>query len=354
MRSLFVSPGLNPSRMLSKTATAIDRCALCLKGFAVVTEAATGPYAITPVMAAMAGAEVFAVTRTTSYGTVDQVRNITMGLAGLAGVAPQVRVFDTLQPEIVAEADIVTNSGHVRPINAEMVARMKSTAVIPLMYEEWEFREGDLDLGACRRHGIGVAGTNERHPEIGVFPFLGMMAVKLLLDAGIPVFKSSILLLCNNPFAKFIEDGLQNSGAAVISVPELSAAVEICSEVDAILVALRPKSTPVLDGSDLQLITRLFPGAVVVQFWGDLDRRQLAMMGIAFWPNGEISTGHMGILPSAIGPEPVIQLQCGGLKVGEVMATAARRGQDPVEASVASGFGQALARHLAYSRKPGM
>ena len=30
--------------------------------------------------------------------------------------------------------------------------------------------------------------------------------------------------------------------------------------------------------------------------------------------------GHMGVLPSAIGPEPIIRLQAGGLKVGQLLA----------------------------------
>ncbi len=28
----------------------------------------------------------------------------------------------------------------------------------------------------------------------------------------------------------------------------------------------------------------------------------------------------MGVLPSAVGPEPIVRLQSGGLKVGEVLA----------------------------------
>jgi hypothetical protein len=31
----------------------------------------------------------------------------------------------------------------------------------------------------------------------------------------------------------------------------------------------------------------------------------------------------MGILPSAVGPEPIVRLQVGGLKVGEVLLKAA-------------------------------
>ena len=56
------------------------------------------------------------------------------------------------------EADVVTNSGHVRPIDAETVAWMKPTAVVPLMYEAWE-------LAARRRGPSGLPPPG--HPSRG-------------------------------------------------------------------------------------------------------------------------------------------------------------------------------------------
>jgi hypothetical protein len=38
------------------------------------------------------------------------------------------------------------------------------------------------------------------------------------------------------------------------------------------------------------------------------------------WPAETPRPGHMGILPSALGPEPIVRLQSGGLKVGQVLA----------------------------------
>ena len=43
------------------------------------------------------------------------------------------------------DADIVTNSGHLRPLDEEAVGRMKPGAAIPLMYEAWELRPDDVD-----------------------------------------------------------------------------------------------------------------------------------------------------------------------------------------------------------------
>ena len=62
------------------------------------------------------------------------------------------------------------------------------------------------------------------------------------------------------------------------------------------------------------------PGTVLVQYWGDVDRAAAAAAGVPVWPPDAPAPGHMGVLPSAVGPEPVVRLQAGGLKVGEVLA----------------------------------
>jgi len=57
----------------------------------------------------------------------------------------------------------------------------------------------------------------------------------------------------------------------------------------------------------------------VGQFWGDIDRVALDDLNVPLWPEKAPGAGHMGILPSGIGPESVIRLQAGGLKVGELL-----------------------------------
>ncbi|MBV8078339.1 MAG: hypothetical protein JO284_18150, partial [Planctomycetaceae bacterium] len=169
----------------------IGRCRLDLSGATVLTEAATGAYVVTPVLAAMSGAKrVFAIARPSRFGTVQDVTDQTLGVAHAAGVPGIIEVITERSPEVIAQADVITNTGHVRPIDSEMVAGMKPTAVVPLMYESWEFRASDVDLDACRQRRISVAGTNERHPAVDVFSYLGIMAVKLLLDAGVAVYGS--------------------------------------------------------------------------------------------------------------------------------------------------------------------
>lgn len=298
---------------------AIERCRLNLAGRIVLTEAASGAYVVTPILAALAGAEhVYAVTGTTRYGNADDIRDETLTLAQSMGVYSRIEVVTQKTHAEVSKADIITNSGHVRPLDTETIGWMKSTAVIPLMYEAWEFRSSDIDIETCRRRGIAVAGTNERHPAVDVFSFLGPMAIKQLLDAGVAVYASRILLLCDNFFSSFIEKRLVSCGADV-DVHQQLADVPRDTTYDAILVALQPHSKPVLAAVEAHTIAAGMPEAIVVQFWGDIEREHFSAAGITLWPPQAPPQGHMGILPSAIGPDPVIRLQCGGLKVAQVL-----------------------------------
>ena len=134
---------MRPQRLARLARRAVDDRGLQLTDAVVLTEAATGAYAVTPVIAALAGAtRVDAVTRTTRHGTVAEVTAETRALAELAGVADRIHIHTAKTPELVGSADIVTNSGHLRPIDATTVAWMRSTAVVPLMFEAWE-----IDLG---------------------------------------------------------------------------------------------------------------------------------------------------------------------------------------------------------------
>ena len=315
--------GLRPRRLVRLAQQAVTECALDLDGATVLTEAATGPYAVTPVLAALSGsARVHAVAKPTRHGSVEEVSRQTAELASLADVQDRIQLHTDVSRELVESADVVTNSGHLRPLDSRMIGWMKTDAVVPLMFEAWEIDLGrrDVDLEALRARGIRFAGTNERHPSVGVFSFLGPMAIRLLTDSAVAVHGSKIVLLCDNPFRDFLAQGLRAGGAAVW-VAERLADVVLPLDLDAVLVALRPTGSPVLSIEEVKRISDESPSAVVAQFWGDLPREQCARLGVAVAPVAEPEMGHMGVLPSAIGPEPVVRLQAGGLKVASVLLT---------------------------------
>lgn len=325
--TLDMRPGLDPRRLIRLMSAAIDRCALDLTGLTVLTEAASGAYAVTPVLAAMAGADVYALAAGTAYASSEQLQELTAELARIGTVSDRIQLIYQKDPSFIGAADIVTNSGQVRPIDANMIARLKPHAVIPLMYESWEYRQADVDLQACRERGIVVAGTNERHPGVDVFSFLGQMAIKQLHDAGIEVRGSHILLLCDNSFAPFIIADLRNASAEVTHSTEMTPDV-LSSRCDAVVLALQPREAPVFTAADARLLSERAPGAVLIQYWGDADRAALATAGVPVWPVEPPRPGHMGVLPSAVGPDPIVRLQSGGLKVGQVLARGIDKASD--------------------------
>ena len=78
----------------------------------------------------------------------------------------------------------MTNSCLVRPIDRELIAVLKPTVVIPLMWETWEFRSFDFDFNYCKERGIVVLGTNERQLHCDMLGSIGLCSLKLLFELG--------------------------------------------------------------------------------------------------------------------------------------------------------------------------
>ena len=314
---------------------------LDLKGKTVLTEAATGAYIVTPVLAAIAGAKVYAYSKTTRYGKVEDVFSATRELAGQFTDFPlDLHLTDKLSTGIISQADIITNSGHLRPLNETLLRHAKNGLVIPLMYEAWEWRDADMDIGYIRKRGFKVGATNERHPDVDVFSYLGDMALKQIFDAGLCPYKNRYILLCNNDFGPYIAkvlaavcEGLgvidldENKGRynldqvdwiggfPVVNIPETYKYAE------AILFTAYPfdhnwigENTAI----SIQEIRSQLADPFLLRYAGDVDESVLKNEGLRCFPE-HVHSGHMGILPSAIGYDPIIRLQSGGLKAAELL-----------------------------------
>lgn len=331
-----IRPGFSVSRLRTLMGRTIAATGLDLSGLTVLTEAATGAYAVTPIIAAMAGAKrVYAFTKQTRYGTVADVKQQALELACSVGVADRIDVLETIGPDVLQNVDIVTNSGHLRPLTAALIDQLPHQAVIALMFEAWEFRPEDLDIEACWRRGIPVVGVNERQPAVDVFSFLGPLCLRQLHDCGLSGYSNRIALLCDNDFLGPLHAGLSGAGASVETFANVEAMYR--DDWDAIVVALVPKATVRIGVPEARHLAACAPaGAVVAQFFGDVDRTAVTANGLAVWPPTPPPLGHMGILLSEIGPEPIVRLQTGGLRAAEWV----RRGGDMTP----GGFAQILER----------
>lgn len=310
----------------------IEQLHLDLTGIVVLTEAATGHYAATAAIAAVAGAEeVFAVAASSSWGSAPAAGAATRTTAEALGVAPRLRVIESVTLEALGAADLVTNLGFVRPLDRERIRRLKPTAVVSLMCEPWELRPADVDIEACMEHGIAVLGTNEHTPEWPVFSYNGPLAIQMLLDAGFEVLGTRVAVLGRDSFAPAIGRALRAAGARVHIDRLLTrkSARTAARGADAIIVADYASAEIIVGSSGLVTTGDLLdvaPDAVIIQFAGGVDDVDLRANDFVVWPDKVMPPRRMSRTFAALGPKPVVELHAAGLLVGEAAVRLRRAG----------------------------
>ena len=316
---------------------AIDKFKLKLDGLTILTEAASGNYIFTPLIAALAGAKkVYAITKNSRYASLEEVTRDTMRLAEQWGITGQLEIHTSRKPHIIHEADIVTNLGFVRPIDKEFVSHMKETAVVPLMFETWEYRESDLDLAACRERNILVLGTNEKIEGLEIFGYIGNLAMKLAFELDIEVFKSKVAVVGGGYFGDSAVKAFLGAGASVVNF-RISEGDGLATEKSRrelsdcdLLVFVEHQSRDLILGKGGQLavseLLRINPGVSVVHIAGNVDEDAIRVARIPCRPSHFAPPGYMSLSTDYLGPRPVIDLHTAGLKVGELMARARVKG----------------------------
>ena len=330
----------------------IERLGLDLTGLTVLTEAASGPYLAAPMIAALAGAaRVDAIAADNRFHRADDVEAATMATAGRLGVPDTIRILRGKDSQAVAEADIVTNSGSVRPIDSAMIEALKPTAVVPLMWETWEFVPEQLDLDACRNRGILVLGTVEREDPCNLVPYSGLTAARLLFALGLEVVRTRVLLLGLQPglgteMQRFLTEEYAevtafsrpgDGGRPYEEVADHFA--EYGARYDALLVAEHmERGLLVGPGGHLEpeLIARVNPALRVGVVCGAVDADALRRQDLLVEPQNVAPVPIMSFQPGDLGPRPVLELYTAGLRVGEVAARARLSGLSVQEAARAA------------------
>ena len=357
---------VSPQRVIKLINENITLFDLNLSGLIVLTESANRYYNLTSIIAALSGAKkVFAITNDSRFATAEKVKNELNLLMKDVGVENVIEIITEKSPEVISQADIITNLGFVRPIDKAMVHYMKETAAIPIMFEAWEFRNEDVDLKACQRKGIPVLGTNEMVKEIDMFKFSGPLCLKQLLGMDLEIIDCKFVVVGDGVFAINIIKTLSALGANVWSIglnshekikkcgankagnnlKESETRVNI-KDADALIVASFPsKKIIVGDGGEItaeDLLT-LSEGISVIQFFGEIDRISLDRVGVPYTPKNNPGKGHMGLTMADLGPKQIIKLNTAGLKVGEIMCRARLEGcikSESEERAINEHFGQ--------------
>lgn len=339
MTEFFKNCGIkNPNRARRLIERSIEMLNLDLSELTVFTEAASNNYIFTPVIAAMAGGRVYAVTSDSSYGTAKEVEESTYNFAEFCDVKDKIKVVFDKKKEIINQANIITNLGFVRPIDKGLVEMMNDKAVVPYMCEAWEYRDRDVDIKACTSRNIPVMATNEEHSGLRVFDFCGNLCIKMLFEMEIEVLKSKLVILSGDKFGKVIEKYLKAAGAEVYLIENLVSEENrgYLPDCDALVIADYRSNAVFIGNENAQIsakeLNELSKKISVIQFAGDVDVHELDAYNIPYFPEKRVGRCRMGMTLAGLGPRPVIDLHCAGLKVGEVMARARLEGKSAAEA----------------------
>jgi len=306
---------------------AIKNFDLCLKGKTVLTEAATGNFMVTPVIAALSGAEVFAFTRASRYGTIEEVRQQTAELQNAINPVLPIRVITSLDDAPLDRIEILTNTGFLRPIDSALINRLPMSCVIPLMWEVWEARPKELDLETCLKRGIKVYGTNEDDSRLRTMEYLGFIVLERLLAFKRTPFSTSVLLLGCEEFGLPVQELLSKNGyrCNFTTFCEPNA----MDDYDT-LVLLENKNPIELVGSSNALIptSKLRSDQLVIHICGQANFSELPCAG---FPDHPAPFGYMSLTTDYADPKAVIDLHTAGLKVAEGMLKANHLGLSGIE-----------------------
>ncbi|MBF0528296.1 MAG: hypothetical protein HQK55_03280 [Deltaproteobacteria bacterium] len=337
LETLRQAGNFNPRRMADLMRATITRMKLDLSAMTILTEAASGVYSVTPVIAALAGAKkVLAVTRESKFATVAEVMAQTRAMEVLCGLEEnRVEIHNRRTLDLFAQADVVTNLGFVRPVDEEAVAAMKATAVISLMCESWELRPGDVALDACRKKGVPVLGVDEDHPDVRVFEYSGPLALKMLIEAQIELHKALVVIISGDKFGLTIARYLAKAGiSSYLYTSLVEARDDVLARADAVLIADYCRENEVIGQTGdftAEEFVQAAPLATVIQFAGSNDVEGLRRQGVIPYPDAKLQSWRMAQTLASLGPRPVIELHTAGIKVGAALAQARQMTSDPAE-----------------------
>ncbi len=329
------------TRILRHIYNSIEAFQLNLKGIVVLTEAATGYFAVTPAIALLAGAEeVICLTKDSPYGSAKEAIRQTQNLIHTAGFRQEPEYYTDLSVCPVHKADVVTNLGFVRPLDRSFIERMKKKAVISLMWEPWELRRSELDLTACLSNRIMVVGTNEQDYRLQTLRALGLTVMKMMFHLDLEILGNRYVIVHDCPFGDSVGKVLQCNGAEVQYVDLdtwLHPNTSLCDlflNIDAVIFLVHCSDEPLFNpgkGPVPELILKRSPDMKVIHISGNVDVSYLETKSIPYFPETFAPPFHMSVNTSFIGPKPVIDLHTAGLHAGAVCFRLFQKGEDPSE-----------------------
>ena len=296
-----------------------------LAGLTVLTEAASGNYLCTPIIAAMSGAKVFAIGKDTEYGSFHEIAETIKSVATECGVYSNISLMNSFDDVPLSSVDIVTNTGHVRPINESILTKLNSDCVISLMYEPWEFRSTDLDLELARELGLVIVGTNEDDPRLRTQRYIGLTVLYFILENKLSPFSAKVLVVGSKKFNAAIHDVLDSLDYSVKTVDVDENTLKIDMRLYNVVVFADMIGNTLLVGGDGALIeaVHIDSDVLLVHIAGRVDFNAVRCKYI---PEKPAAATKMSFTTDFIDPLAVYDLHTAGLLVAEGVIQGRRKG----------------------------
>jgi hypothetical protein len=295
---------------------------LDLSGEIVLTELGNNNYIYTPIVAALAGAKVIAWTSENQHFNVEDNVSEFLQILKEFDINNVVVRVNSRSDDDINSATIITNSGFLRPLDKVFLEKCQPGVCVPLMYEAWEVRESDIDINEAKNLNIKVAGTFENHDSINVFDGVGPLAIKLALEAGFEVFNNNILIVSDDHFGEVTKNAFEKFGARNVWITtneeEMIAKIE---QADFVYICNYDEARTYFSEEllPLEIVLDKNPNLGVVHLYGSLDYKRLIQSGIKVYPEKDGHAMKMSETLAYLGPQLVISLNVGGLKVGSLM-----------------------------------
>lgn len=295
----------------------------------VITEVGSNLFLYSPLICLLSkAAKVYAWTSDSKYGSAEVIAKQCKDLCQKLGYSNIEFAINEKPSSHLKEADIITNSGFIRPINYELLQHCKSkNLVIPLMYEKWEFRDTDIELEYCKKNNIKVAGTWENHPKLKIFDHVQGLALKMAFNAGYEVRGNNIVIWSNDSFGEKAKESFLNNGAArVVITNQVNELIDHIPDADFIFMCnYNDQRTLFSDSSKNGLISfdslfKLNPHISLIHLYGSINYTNATSHGLNIYPKYDGRQKVMSLSLAEIGCAPALKLICAGMKVAELLS----------------------------------
>ncbi len=302
----------------------INELNLKLTDLNVLTEVGSNNYLFTPIIPALANAnKVFAWVNNSKYGNGAEIIENCMKVLNELGLNNVEFSLNERNPNHIIEADIITNSGFVRPLDRNLLSFViKRNVAIPIMFEAWELRKSDIDIEYCRELGINIGGTDENHFSINVFSFIQELSLKMVFESGLEVKDNFILVWSNDQFGVMAEEAFKRNGAKVLRSNKIDDFILNIQFLDLVFICDYYESRDYFGKSKDSIfhenIISLFNGKFI-HLYGKVNIGYCKSMDLDIWPQIDGYERTMTKTLDYLGSIPTLRLLTAGFKVGELL-----------------------------------